>query len=71
MPNMLNKNYCKFIKYGVHNIGNVLAKSDTVYYCESIIHQINKKDRNFIYHIKYRSSMLTPFNRFYNNGRKY
>lgn len=36
-PNIVNKNHCKFIKYGAHNIGRVLVKSGHNYYCESVI----------------------------------
>ena len=37
LPNLMNKNICKFIQYGQYSIANVAAKSKRNYYTESVI----------------------------------
>lgn len=51
-PNFTNKNICKFIKYGQFSIGSVLAMSNPNYYTGSVLKQLEKGDRNFVYHVK-------------------
>lgn len=41
-PNMMNKNACKFIKYGQNSIYQVLAFSKPHYYTQSVLKQLEK-----------------------------
>eukprot|EP00347_Sterkiella_histriomuscorum_P012381 403368796 len=71
MPNYLNMNYCKFIKFGHRTIGKVLATSKPHYYTKSVILQLEKNDRNFVYHVKLTNWYTRKLNFFTNNGRKF
>jgi hypothetical protein len=62
---------CKFIRYGQHNVGRVIAKSNPDYYTHSVIKQLEKNDRHFIYHVRLLSRMKRYFKKFLNNGRIY
>ena len=70
-PNLLNKKHCKFIKYGNLNINEVLENSKPSYYAQSVIHQLSKTDRNFVYHIRLLPKLERRLRKFTNNGRIY
>ena len=70
-PNILNKKNCKFIKYGHFSINDVLENSKPSYYAQSVIHQLSKTDRNFVYHIKLLPKFERKLKAFTNNGRIY
>ena len=71
-PNLMNLKNCKFIKYGHYSINQVLEGSKPHYYSQSVLQQIAKTDRNFVYHVE----LLLPkykrhFKKFINNDRIY
>ena len=70
-PNFLNTKHCKFIKYGYLNINEVLENSKPSYYAQSVIHQLSKTDRNFVYHIRLLPKLERRLRKFTNNGRIY
>ena len=70
-PNFLNMNNCKFIKYGYFSINSVLENSKPSYYAQSVIHQLSKTDRNFVYHIKLLPKFERKISKMTNNGRIY
>lgn len=71
LPNFINAHYCKYIKFGHRTIGKVLATSKPQYYTKSVILQLEKNDRNFVYHVSLISLMKRRFKKIVNNGRIY
>jgi hypothetical protein len=62
---------CKFIKYARYTIGQVLATSKPHYYTKSVILQLEKNDRHFVYYVKLISPTARKFKWLSNNGRLY
>lgn len=53
LPNMFNDQKCNYIKYGQNSIGSILT-SDNRHYSESMLHQLEKRDkynRKFVYYV--------------------
>lgn len=71
LPNLMNLKNCKFIQYGHHSIYEVLAQSKPHYYTQSVLKQLEKTERNFVYHL----ILLPKWQRYVkgivNNGRIY
>lgn len=71
LPNFFNPHYCKFIKFGHRTIGKVLATSKPHYYTKSVILQLEKNERNFVYHVQMQSRVKRKFKKLLNNDRVY
>ena len=71
LPNILNLHNCKFIRYGQDTINKVLEPSHQHYYTRSVVLQLEKNDRNFVYHVKLISRTARKFKFFLNNDRIY
>lgn len=55
LPDPMNKQKCNFIKYGENSIGSILTESRHRHYADSMLHQLEKleKDnRKFVYYVK-------------------
>ena len=68
---MINTQQCKFIKYGYYGIAEVLSNSNANYYTASVMMQLEKGERNFVYHVKLLPRTQRKFKRFINNSRPY
>jgi hypothetical protein len=64
-------NNCKFIRYGHHSIYEVLASSKPHYYTQSVLKQLEKPDRNFVYHVTLLPKYKRRIKGLINNGRIY
>lgn len=71
LPNILNRMNCKFIRYGHFSIYEVLASSKPHYYTQSVLQQLDKQDRLFVYHVKLIPKLQRRMKGFLNNGRIY
>lgn len=71
LPNLMNLKNCKFIQYGHHSIYEVLAISKPHYYVQSVLKQLEKTERNFVYHVILLNKFKRNFKRLLNNGRIY
>jgi hypothetical protein len=71
LPNMFNNKTCKFIRYGHYSIYEVLANSKPHYYTQSVLKQLEKTERKFVYHVKLLPRYQRKLKYFKNNGRTY
>lgn len=51
VPNFLNKHYCRFVAFGKKSISQVIGMTNPKYYITSVMHQLHKDNRNFVYYI--------------------
>ena len=54
VPNFLNWHYCRYVQFGQHSVSKVMEKQATNtkhYYVTSLMHQLHKENRNFVYYI--------------------
>ena len=71
VPKFMNWQHCRFIRYGEQSISQVLGMSQPNYYVTSLMHQLHKEGRNFVYYIKLLPWWKRPFSTLTNNGRPY
>ena len=71
VPNFMNWHYCRFIRFGENSISHVIGKSKPNYYITSLLHQLHKADRGFVYYIDLLPWWKRRFARIINNGRPY
>jgi hypothetical protein len=71
IPNVINRITCKYIKYGVNSIYKVLTTNNPKFYAESMVRQLEIKDRNFVYHIELLPLSRRRFSYFFNNNKIY
>jgi len=70
VPNFLNWHHCRFIRFGENSISHVIGQSKN-YYVTSLMHQLHKEDRNFVYYIQMLPKRSLPFKAVTNNGRPF
>lgn len=61
VPNFMNWNYCKFIRFGEHSVAQVIGASQPNYYITSLMHQLHKENRNFVYYVRLLPWYKRPF----------
>lgn len=52
LPNLINSKVCKFIKYGEKTLYQALEKSIVKDHSQSLLKQLSKKDRRFVYYVE-------------------
>lgn len=58
LPNYMNRHYCRFIRFGERSVSQVIGGlRSKQYYVTSLMHQLHKENRNFVYYIQ----MLPPW----------
>ena len=71
LPNLLNNEVCKYIRFGEHSISQVLTTGQPNYFATSMLHQLAKDERQFAYHITLLPRWKRPFRYLLNNNRHY
>jgi hypothetical protein len=71
VPNFMNWHYCKFIRFGEKSVSQVIGASKPNYYVTSLMHQMHKENRNFVYYITLLPWYKRPFSDLINNGRPF
>ena len=77
VPNFMNRNYCSFIKFGVNPISHVMGMGKPLqagepnYYVNSLLHQLHKENRKFVYYVSMLPYHKRPFCKINNNNRPY
>ena len=71
VPNFMNWHYCRFVRFGEKSISHVIGMSKPNYYITSLLHQLHKEDRNFVYYVSLLPIWQRPFSSLFNNGRPY
>ena len=51
LPNFMNWQYCRYIRFGEKSISKVLGDRSKHLYVTSLMHQLHKENRNFVYYI--------------------
>eukprot|EP00347_Sterkiella_histriomuscorum_P003816 403362828 len=72
LPNVINLKICKFIKYGEKTVYQALEKSIAKDHSQSLLKQLSKQDRNFVYYVEpLTSSFQLSMKKMLNNDRIY
>ena len=67
----MNWHHCKFIRFGENSIAQVIGASEPNYYTTSLMHQLHKEDRSFVYYVKLLPWYKRPFCAILNNRRPF
>ena len=67
----MNWHYCRFVRFGQNSISHVLGMTQPNFYVTSLLHQLHKENRKFVYYISLLPWHKRPFSTIINNGRPY
>ena len=67
----MNRHHCRFVRFGEKSVSHVIGGQSKHYYVTSLMHQLHKENRNFVYYIQMLPSMQRKFCKITNNGRPY
>ena len=74
VPNFLNWHYCKYVRFGEKSVSKVMSRqatNHTHYFVTSLMHQLHKENRNFVYYIQMLPMWKRRLRSILNNGRPY